>query len=144
MWRSSLALVMLASLTLSGFGCASARPAPTLYQRMGGLPKIRTAVDDFVLRLRADERVSRFFEGSNIPLVREQLTQLICELSGGPCTYLGADMKTAHVGMGISNAHFDAVAEDLAASLDTANVPQPEKMELLAILGKMRQDIVEK
>jgi hemoglobin len=105
---------------------------------------MRTVVDDFVLRLRADPRVSHFFEGSNIPLVREQLTQFFCEVSGGPCTYLGADMKTAHVGMGVSNADFNAVAEDLGASLDVAKVPEREKKEFLSILGKMQKDIVEK
>jgi hemoglobin len=53
-------------------------------------------------------------------------------------------MKTAHAGMGLSNADFNAVAEDLGASLDAAKVPEREKNDLLAILGKMRRDIVEK
>jgi hemoglobin len=143
MWRSGLGLVVVA-LTLIAPSCASAPPKPTLYERMGGLPATRRVVDDFVLRLRADARVSQFFEDSNIPLVKEHLTQLFCEVSGGPCTYLGADMKTAHAGMGLSNADFNAVAEDLGASLDAAKVPEREKKELLAILGKMRRDIVEK
>jgi hemoglobin len=131
-------------LILTAFGCASAPPQATLYHRLGGLPTIRRVVDDFVLRLRADPRVSPFFADSNIPLIREQLTQLFCEVAGGPCTYLGADMKTAHAGMGLRHADFDAVAEDLGASLDGAKVPEREKEELLAILGKMRTDIVEK
>jgi hemoglobin len=135
---------MAALLALPVLGCASVPLEPTLYHRMGGLPTIRRAVDDFVLRLRADHRVNQFFEGSNIPLVKEHLTQLICEVSGGPCTYLGADMKTAHAGMGVSNADFTAVAEDLGASLDAAQVSEREKKELLSILAKMRRDIVEK
>jgi hypothetical protein len=53
-------------------------------------------------------------------------------------------MKTAHVGMGVGNADFNAVAEDLGVSLDAAKVPEREKMELLSILAKMRKDIVEK
>ena len=53
-------------------------------------------------------------------------------------------MKTAHAGMGISRADFDAVAEDFAASLDKFNVSPREKSELLTILGRMRSDIVEK
>jgi hemoglobin len=135
---------MAVLVLLPVLGCASAPPERTLYQRMGGLPTIRRVVDDFVLRLRADPRVSQFFEGSNIPLVKEHLTQLFCEVSDGPCTYLGADMKTAHAGMGVRNADFNAVAEDLGKSLDAAKVPEREKMELLSILGKMRADIVEK
>jgi hemoglobin len=139
-----LSLGLVTVLILTTFGCASAPPQATLYHRLGGLPTIRKVVDDFVLRLRSDQRVSDFFANSNVPLIREQLTQLFCQVAGGPCTYLGADMKTAHVGMGLSNADFDAVAEDLGASLDGAKVPEREKKELLAILGKMRTDIVEK
>jgi hemoglobin len=139
-----LSLGLVTALVLATSGCASAPSQATLYQRLGGLPTIRKVVDDFVLRLRADPRVSHFFADSNVPLIREQLTQLFCEVSGGPCTYLGADMKTAHVGMGVRNADFDAVAEDLGASLDAAKVPERERKELLAILGKMRTDIVEK
>jgi hemoglobin len=139
-----LSLGLVTVLVVTTFGCASAPPQTTLYRRLGGLPTIRKVVDDFVLRLRSDQRVSHFFENSNVPLIREQLTQLFCQVAGGPCMYLGADMKTAHVGMGLSNADFDAVAEDLGASLDTAKVPEREKKELLAILGKMRTDIVEK
>jgi hemoglobin len=53
-------------------------------------------------------------------------------------------MKTAHAGMGVSKAEFDAVVEDLRASLDSAKVPAREGEELLSILAKMRPDIVEK
>jgi hemoglobin len=67
-----------------------------------------------------------------------------CQRGGGPCTYLGADMKTAHAGMGISDSDFDAAAENVSASLDKAGVPAREKEELLALLGKMRADVVEK
>jgi hemoglobin len=135
------AVVLLGSILLTG--CASVRPEKTLYERVGGLPTLRKVVDDFVDRLRMDPRVQRFFADSNIPLVKERLVHLTCEVSGGPCTYVGADMKTAHVGLGISNADFDAVVEDFGASLDKFGVRAREKGELLAILGKLRTDVVE-
>ena len=53
-------------------------------------------------------------------------------------------MKTVHQGMGISNAHFNALVEDLVATLNKFKVPPQEQNELLALLGPMRQDIVEK
>jgi len=46
--------------------------------------------------------------------------------------------------MGLTNADFDALVEDLVKALDTAGVPQTEKDELLAVLGPMRADIVTK
>ena len=135
-------LVMLGLLLIAG--CAGPSAQTTLYERLGGVRVIYVIVDDFVGRVTTDPRISRFFRDTNLPLIREQLTQLVCQASRGPCTYLGADMKTAHVGMGISNADFDAVAENLTTSLDKFKVAPREKSELLTILGKMRSDIVEK
>jgi hemoglobin len=53
-------------------------------------------------------------------------------------------MKTAHAGMGVTNADFDALVENLVTTLDKFKVPQKEKGELLAVLGPMRKDIVTK
>jgi hemoglobin len=52
-------------------------------------------------------------------------------------------MKTTHAGMGIKDAEFDALVEDLVQSLDKHKVPAAEKQELLGILGPMKADIVE-
>ena len=99
--------------------------------------------------MAADARINRFFTrvASDTAAMREfkqKLVDQICQGSGGPCTYTGKDMKTAHTGMGLTNADFDALVEHLVKALDSAGVPQKEKDELLAILGPMRTDIVEK
>src|SRR5687767_5685448 len=141
-WSRGLAPVLLGMLVL--VGCAGVRQEPTLYERLGGARAIYAVVDDFVGRVTTDSRVKRYFDGSNLPLVRQQLTQFVCQAAGGPCTYLGADMKTAHVGLGISDADFDAVVEDLTVSLDKFNVAPRDKAELLALLGRTRADVVEK
>ena len=125
-------------------GCAGVPRERTLYDRLGGLPAIRLVVDDFVGRVGADRRINRFFAQSNVPLVKERFTHLFCQLTGGPCTYLGADMKNSHSGLGISHADFDAVLEDATASLDQFKVPAREKEEFLSLLRPMRKDIVEK
>ena len=70
------------------------------------------------------------------------LVEQICAASGGPCTYTGRDMKTAHAGMGITSPQFDALVEDLVATLDKFKVPVREKNELLSVLGPMKSDIV--
>jgi hemoglobin len=46
--------------------------------------------------------------------------------------------------MGISNADFNALVEDLIAALEHHQVKKSEKEELLGVLGPMRSDIVEK
>ena len=53
-------------------------------------------------------------------------------------------MKSAHRGMGIAAADFNALVEDLVAALDKFKVPAHEKEQLLGALGPMKTDIVEK
>lgn len=53
-------------------------------------------------------------------------------------------MKAAHRGLGVRNRDFDALVQDLVKSLNKFNVGPREQQELLALLGPMRGDIVEK
>jgi hemoglobin len=71
------------------------------------------------------------------------LVDQICQASGGPCKYTGRDMKSAHAGMGVTDAAFGALVEDLVAALDKFKVGEKEKNELLSVLGPMKSDIVE-
>lgn len=124
---------------------ADARPDHrSLFQRLGGKPAITAVVDDFVANVAADARINRFFAKTDIPRLKRNLVDQICAGSGGPCKYKGRSMKAAHRGMGVANADFDALVQDLVKSLDKFKVPPREKRELLAILGPMRRDIVEK
>ena len=116
----------------------------SLYERLGGKKAITAVVDDFVGRVAADKRINGFFAGANVPRLKMTLVDQICEATGGPCKYTGRDMKSTHQGMGITNADFDALVGDLVASLDKFKVGEREKQELLAALGPMRKNIVQK
>ena len=52
-------------------------------------------------------------------------------------------MQETHDGMGVTAGEFDALVEDLVATLSAFNVPAAEQQELLGILGPLRSDIVE-
>jgi hemoglobin len=129
-------------------GCASTMQQSmadkSLYERLGGKDAITAVVDDFVSRVAEDKRINGFFAKANVPRLKMMLVDQICEATGGPCKYTGRDMKAAHKGMGITNADFDALVGDLVATLDKFKVGAREKQELLAALGPMRKDIVEK
>ncbi len=116
----------------------------SLYTRLGGKPAITAVVEDFVGRVAADNRINGKFANANIPRLKTMLVDQICQASGGPCTYTGRDMKTAHAGMGISGAEFDALVGDLVATLNKFKVGEREKNELLAALGPMKKDITER
>ena len=136
-------IALLASGILLG-GCTSEpmKSEPTLYQRLGGKEAIVAVVDDFVGNVAADKRINGYFAKTNIPRLKQMLVDQICAGTGGPCTYTGRDMKAAHAGMGVDDAAFSALVEDLVKTLDKFKVPAKEKGELLGILGPMKADIV--
>ena len=126
----------------TGGGNRAAVSEKSLYDRLGGKDAITAVVDDFVANVAADKRINAFFANADIPGLKQKLVDQICEVSGGPCKYTGKDMKAAHAGMGIKDADFDALVEDLVKSLDKFKVPAAEKHDLLGTLGGMKGDIV--
>lgn len=116
----------------------------TLYDRLGGKPAITAVVNDFVGNVARDKRINRFFANTDIPRLKRLLVQQICAGSGGPCKYEGRSMREAHRGLNIGNQDFNALVEDLVLSLDKFGVRQREQRELLALLGPMRRDVVQR
>jgi hemoglobin len=104
---------------------------------------ITAVIDQFVANVANDTRINERFATTDIPNLKKNLVDQVCKASGGPCTYTGRDMKTTHAGMRITTADFNALVEDLVASLNTFKVPEAEKKELLGILGPMKKDIIE-
>jgi hemoglobin len=115
----------------------------SLYERLGGLDAITAVVDSFSARCAGDDRINGKFARTDIPRLRKMLVDQVCEATGGPCTYTGRNMLEAHDGMGVTAGEFDALVEDLVATLDEFDVPMAERDELLALLGPMRSEIVE-
>jgi hemoglobin len=105
---------------------------------------IRAVVGDFLGRVVADQRINAFFRGVDAGELSARLTDQICQVSGGPCRYAGRPMREVHASMGIGDSDFDALVEDLGASLDHFNVGPAEKAELLRTLGGLRGQIVTK
>ena len=137
-----LSILSFAALLTACSGMQSASPQKSLYDRLGGKPAIQAVVDDFIGNVAADKRINGFFANTNIPRLNSMLVNQICEATGGPCKYTGRDMKSAHAGMGVTEAHFNALVEDLVKSLNKFNVPEKEKNELLTALASMKGDIV--
>ena len=125
------------------------RADDALYKSLGGKKAITAVVDDFVGRCASDTRINSFFKATaadpkRLASFKKKLVDQICQAGGGPCKYTGKDMKSAHAGMGISGADFNALVEDLVGALDKFKVGDKEKNELLGVLGPMKSDIVEK
>jgi hemoglobin len=138
-------LLLTAALSVGLPGAAGAQtPAKSLYDRLGGKSAITAVVEDFVGRVAGDARINQKFAKSDIPRVKVMLVDQICEASGGPCKYAGRTMAEAHKDMAVTEGEFDALVEDLVATLTRFKVPDAERKELLTVLAAMKRDIVEK
>jgi hemoglobin len=137
--------VGVVSLLLMGvFVQAVDGKGPSLYDRLGGKEAITSVVDTFVANVGGDRRINGYFAGTDLGKLKMHLVNQICSASGGPCTYTGRTMKQTHAGMGVTDAAFNALVEDLISALDHHKVGKTEKEELLGVLGPMKSDIVER
>jgi hemoglobin len=116
-----------------------AKPAKvgSLYDRLGGKGSIQVVVDDFVNRVAADARINQRFFNTDIVKLKTLLVEFVCQATGGPCQYTGQDMETSHAGMDLVQDEFNALVDDLVATLDKFKVPEQEKGELTGALGPL-------
>lgn len=141
-----MARILALTLTLLAATSLFAADTPSLYKRLGGYDAIAAVTDDFIGRLATDKSLARFFAGhsrDSLQKIRQLVVDQLCAATGGPCVYIGRDMKTAHQGMGITEADWNAAAGHLVATLDKFKVPEREKNEILAAVSSFKNDIVE-
>ena len=149
--RAVLLLGLLGAILIpvTGQNLMNAAPVPqkSLYERVGGYDALAAVVDEFIGRLATDKRFERFFGGFSTDSkkkLRQHILDQFCVATGGPCVYMGREMKVTHAGLGITEADWDAAAKHLAGSIDKFKVPEKEKGELLAFVTSLKKDIVEK
>jgi hemoglobin len=140
MRRFAIVWILLSSLAI-----AQEKPA-SLYERIGRYDTISAVVDAYLAGVRSDPQFARFTGRGADSLVRAKqlLKDQLCALTGGPCTYIGRDMKTAHGGLGITAEEWHTNMKYMAAALDKVKIVGKEKTEFLAIVDSLRPQIVEK
>lgn len=126
---------------------ASAQNDNTLYKRLGGYDALALVTDDFITALATDKSLGRFFVGAsdNSKMrIRQLVLDQLCAATGGPCIYIGRDMKTSHKGLGISEDDWNIAVKLLVNTLNKFKVPDKEQKELASALTTLKADIVEK
>jgi hemoglobin len=115
----------------------------SLYERLGGMESIAAVVEDFRDRVAKDDRINQKFAKTDLVRLRKMLIDQVCEAAGGPCKYTGRSMREAHDGMRVTRGEFDALVQDLVATLNQFKVGKTEQDEILGVLGPLEPDIVE-
>ena len=141
----SIAIVVL--LFCVGTGSALAQSGDSLYKRLGGYDALAAVTDDFIGRLITDKKLGRFFTGAseNSKMrIRQLVVDQLCAATGGPCVYIGRDMKASHKGLGITEEDWDIAVKHLVATMTKFKVPEKEQKEVAAALTTLKADIAEK
>ena len=119
----------------------------SLYEEIGGEPAVNAAVDIFYRKVLKDDRIKRFFDGVDMDKQAAKQKAFLTMAFGGPHNYTGADMRKGHahlVKMGLNDSHFDAVVEDLAATLKELKVADNLIAQVAAVAETTRNDILGK
>ncbi len=114
----------------------------TLYEKIGGEPKMRAIAEEFTRQLLADPRTNFTFADSDIKKFTQFFFEQISEVSGGPVKYTGRSMHESHEKLNITNAMFNALVEDLYIALERNDVPYRLQNKIMAIFAPMQRDIV--
>jgi len=128
-----LAAALLTAVLMLAGGCQSFhhKPDAGLYQQLGEREGIGSIVEDLLYLIVEDERINHQFRGINVAQFHRNLTDQLCELSGGPCQYNGRDMRELHADMAITDTQFNALAENLVLAMEKNNVPTGAQNRLL-------------
>jgi hemoglobin len=114
----------------------------SLYQKLGGKAAIDAAVEAFYVKVLADARVKDFFENINMTRQRRKQKEFLSAALGGPLPWTGRDMRTAHADLGIKEEHFNAIAENLTATLKDLKVPDELIAQVMAIVATTKDDVL--
>lgn len=117
----------------------------SLYDRIGGEAAVDAAVDLFYRKVLADDRINQFFETVDMDRQRAKQKAFLTFAFGGPANYSGKDMREGHahlVARGLNDSHFDAVMENLGATLKELGVADELIGEAAAIAESTRNDVL--
>lgn len=116
-----------------------------LFDEIGGEKAVDAAVDIFYRKVLKDSRISQFFASVDMDRQAAKQKAFLTVAFGGPNRYTGLDMRRGHahlVAKGLNDSHFDAVVEDLAATLRELKVPENLIAQVAAIAESTRKDVL--
>ena len=115
----------------------------SLYERLGAAAGIAAIVNDVVAAHLASPVVGpRFRNVKDLEHTKRMAREFFCAGAGGPETYTGKDMRTAHKGMNVSEQEFLAVVDDIMTVLGRHKIDDSTQKDVLAILYGFKGEIV--
>ncbi|MDR2213842.1 MAG: group 1 truncated hemoglobin, partial [Pseudomonadales bacterium] len=119
----------------------------TLYENLGGAAAVDTAVDIFYRKMLADDRVSSFFDDTDMDRQAAKQKAFLTMVFGGPNNYTGKDLREGHrhlVKRGLNDMHVDVVIEHLGATLKELGASDADIAQVAAIANSVRDDVLDR
>ncbi len=120
----------------------------TLFEKLGGKNAVDLAVEGFYERVLQDDRIKHFFENVDMNKQKSHQRAFLTFAFGGAPQYEGNTMREAHkhlvANMGLNSYHFDAVIENLVATLRDLGISEELIAEVSAIAAapKNKADVL--
>lgn len=127
-------LLILVLAVTAGCQTPTATPDDTLYQDLGARAGIADVVEELLYLIVDDDRINRQFRGLDVASFHRHLTDQLCQLAGGPCTYSGRAMRPLHAEMAITDTEFNALTENLVLAMERNDIATGVQNRLLARL----------
>jgi hemoglobin len=128
-----------------------AKKQGTLYDRVGGIFAIAAVVDRFSDAIIVNPKLNKNpalvewnqqESATRLPGLKFMRTLWVASLAGGPFSYTGLPLPTAHKRFSLTEEEFNEVGAEIVRALEFYGVPEAEKNELVSAYMKSRPQVV--
>jgi hemoglobin len=114
-----------------------------LFEKYGGISSIANIVQNFYRDLLEDEKLRAYFASVNMTKLMDHQVKFMGQVLDGPIHYEREELKTAHMGLGITADDCDKVIRILAINLQDAGFESADLEQVMNRISKFRGDIID-
>jgi len=104
----------------------------TLFDELGGFVAVSRIVSDFYDRVLDHDILAPYFADVDMRRLVDHQTKFIASMLGGPASYSNEALRQIHARLNIDRAAFDAMKEQLGASLLAHGVSSRDVTNVIA------------
>ncbi|HEY6996384.1 MAG TPA: group 1 truncated hemoglobin [Candidatus Binatia bacterium] len=110
----------------------------SLFEKLGGEPRLRPIIDTFIDRVFADRMIGFFFRNADRARIKEMEYQLAAKFLGADIEYRGKPIGKAHANHPIMGGHFARRRQIFKETLESFEVAEEIKTALLRHTDSLR------
>jgi hemoglobin len=114
----------------------------SLYERLGGPLAIRAITESFYRRVLSDNLLAPCFDDVDMDRQIAKQTAFLIMALGGPNSYTGRDLRSAHAGLRLGAEHFNGVVALLARTLREFGASDGDIAAVAAVAESVRDDVL--